>query len=501
MSVRYIGIRHRIKKTAAGEARPTQLYILETDTLVELDDDNAELDWVRCTFPVKFRQPKPGEDISVFSPRHLKWRTVKGGENVEGIDPTHLRTQGGKTQVLSKIPVAYDGHKQGDVIGMIMGGSGDRLAFALSKVGEKLGSSVLRLPPSILKMRRGDADKEEDSKLVASLAESEPNLFHEVTRNARLIILVRELQALRMDAMKARIAAEQRVHQTFIGAVFCSEEDFHELDLEAQFATLKANDRILGALVDEENKRICELDLAIKRTAVWREILRDVTGIGPALAGRLISAIGTIERFMVEPDQARMDALYEESVRLEREAGLSELTRFVQKGENDFQTLQRVAVWCANNNRPQQAAKLERSVMCHQERSHLRHKARKATQGKLKSFCGVAVMEDGRFPRRRAGVRAAWNPDARQALYLFADQVNRQSDRTHWGKMLLEYKRKLRAAHPEVIEVDDKKRYTDGHIHKMAMWRTVTKFVEWLADAWSDLARRQKLEEARARVA
>ncbi|MBI4437562.1 hypothetical protein HY631_01285 [Candidatus Uhrbacteria bacterium] len=49
--------------------------------------------------------------------------------------------------------------------------------------------------------------------------------------------------------------------------------------------------------------------------------------------------------------------------------------------------------------------------------------------------------------------------------------------------------------------MEGKKRYTDGHIHKMALWRTVTKFVEWLADQWSELARRQKLEAARRRMA
>jgi len=299
---------------------------------------------------------------------------------------------------------------------------------------------------------------------------------------------------LRIDAMKARIACEQRLRQSLIGSVFCREDDFADLDIEAQFEELKASDRILHVLVEEETRRIKNLDRAIQQTAVWQHIFDKVKGIGPALAGRLISAIGGIERFLVEPEQTRMDELYAKSVQLEREANLSDLKHFVEPGATPFDTLRRVASWCAHNGRPNQAAQLEHAVECHQERSKLRQKARKATQAKLKKFCGVAVMPDGRFPRRRAGQVANWHPDAR---HLFSDQVNRQSDRTRWGKILLEYKGKLRAAHPEVIEVDGKKRYTDGHIHKMALWRTVTKFVEWLADEWSTLARHQKLQATR----
>lgn len=498
--MRHIGIRHRVKKTVEGEARPTQFYILEEGLALDLEDDNTELDWVRGTFPVTFRPIEPDEDLSDFSLRHVQWRTVKKTEDPAKLNPAHLREVDDKTQIATKVPVTYGGLKAGDVYAMSLGGSGDRLAFALSKVGEKVGATVLRLPPSILKERRGDADKDKDSVLLAALAKSHPDLFHEVTTNGRAIILVRERQALRIDAMKARIACEQRLHQAFIGRVFCQEGDFIELDIESQFEALKANDRILNALVDEEARRIKDLDHAIQQTLVWKRIFLGVKGIGAATAGRLISAIGGIERFMVEPDQARMDALYEESVRLERGAGLDDLKKYVQPGATSFDTLRRVSSWCTHNGRPLLVAQLECAIECHQERNRLRQKARKATQAKLKKFCGMAVMPDGRLPRRRAGQVANWHPDARQALWLFVtEQVNRHGNRTRWGKMLLEYKVKLRAAHPEVIEVDGKKRYTDGHILKMAQWRTVTKFVEWLADEWSALARQQKLEAARAR--
>ena len=83
-----------------------------------------------------------------------------------------------------------------------------------------------------------------------------------------------------------------------------------------------------------------------------------------------------------------------------------------------------------------------------------------------------------------------------------------------WGKKLLEYKEKFRKTHPlvevyvtktvggktvrEVMGSYDpsetrpkhlksatmKTRYTNIHIHKMAYWRTATKFAEWLYKEW-----------------
>ncbi|MBI5794515.1 hypothetical protein HZA87_05570 [Candidatus Uhrbacteria bacterium] len=498
---RFIGIRHRLKKTKEGEARPTQLCVIDGENIetYELEDDNAELDWVRGRFPIAWRDIAPEDNLKDFNLRHVKWRTVKKGTDTSGLIAGHLREEDGKTQVASKVPITFDGLQRADVVGMSLGGSGDRLAFALSKQGERVGATVLRLPPFELKReRRGE--KDEDAKLLAELANRNPGLFHEVTPTTRRIIWVRECQALRIDAMKGRIACEQRLRQALVGQVLCTEQDFAELDIERAFNALKANDRIYMALMEEEAIRLKELDRAVKDTQVWQHILEDVSGIGPALAGRLISSIGGIERFMVEPDQARMDSLYEESVRLELEGKFLELKKYVAAGESTFQTLQRVASWCRANQRPKEAALLARAVACHEERSKLRRDARNKGRGKLKSFCGVAVQEGGKFPRRRAGSVANWHPDARQALFLLADQFNRQSNRTRWGAMLLDYKIKFRAAHPPEKTTEGKSRYSDGHIHKMALWRTVTKFVEFLYDQWSDLARKQKLATERAKM-
>lgn len=108
------------------------------------------------------------------------------------------------------------------------------------------------------------------------------------------------------------------------------------------------------------------------------------------------------------------------------------------------------------------------------------------TKAKLKAFCGVHVNEDGGFVRRRTGQVANWHSEARQALYLLADQFNRRPEST-WGQKLRGYKAALRSRHPEVVMLNGKKRYTDGHIHKMGMWRTITRFVESLHAEWSKL--------------
>jgi hypothetical protein len=123
------------------------------------------------------------------------------------------------------------------------------------------------------------------------------------------------------------------------------------------------------------------------------------------------------------------------------------------------------------------------------------------TDSKFCKYLGVHVLLDGRFPRRRNGECANWNNEARQAMYLLGDQFNRRPD-SIWGKKMREYKVKFRITHPEVLcqeckkpweECESKKThkriYSDGHIHRMATWRTLTKFTEKLFRDWRRLYR------------
>lgn len=432
---RIIGIRHRIKQTAAGEARPTQVVIVEEGAktrLLDLADDDAELDFALARYPLSHRPIREDETAASWAKRHVTWKRLKKGESADGIPEAHLRRAGKDVFVARKVPETYDGLATGDTVAMALGGSGDRFAYALSRRGDELGTGtrVMRIAPFDLKDRRGGADKADDAALLARLFAAEPRLFRATTVRDRELIFLREAFDARMDAMKARIACEQRLYQRHIGKVFCSAEGrYPEGSISAAFDALKASDVIYTALESEEGKRDRELDKAVRQLDVYQEVLSLVTGVGPAIASRIIIAVGDIRTYK--------------------------------------------------------------------------------TKAQLKHALGVHVMSGGKyaetpkeheFPRHRTGQVGRWNPDGRQALFLLADQFNRRPD-TEWGQKLLHYKAHFRAVHPEPVmlnRVDPKtkkvrevKCYTDGHIHKMALWRTVTKFVEWLFRAWRNLEQRK----------
>lgn len=408
---RIIGIRHRIKRTAQGEARPTQVSILQQGNY-DLADETEELDWVLGRFPLTWQSIKKREDLCSCLPHHILWRKLKDEEPKSF--PDFLLSQKGKDWwVATKVPKEYDGLRVGDKVAMVLGGSGDRLAYALSRRAEEIGAQIYRLPPIELKKhreKREKRDKEEDGQTLAGLLRDSPELFYPVTRRDRELILLRQAYLARTDAMKARIACEQRLQQHLIGQIFCQPDGLYpEGEIENLYDKTKANDAILQSLLREEKAREGELVKVVESLDIYQKLFVPIEGVGPMIASRLIVAIGDIRRF--------------------------------------------------------------------------------ATDAKLKAFCGVHLLKDGRFPRKRSGEVANWHNEARQALYLLGDQFNRRPD-SEWGKNLREYKVKFRAKHPVEV-VNGKKRYTDAHIHKMATWRTLTKFTEWLWREWWALEKYQ----------
>lgn len=409
---RIIGIRHRVKKTAEGEARPTEVIVIDGDSeqLFKLEDETAELEFIIGRFPISYRKVVIGEDLSIFKPRHLIWRKAQGGELISEYPREYIGLGGEKIMIVSKVPDMYDGLRAGDTIAMVLGGSGDRLAYAFSRRGEEIEAKVLRIPPSVLKEKRGERSKDEDAKTLAFLAQASPELFYQVAPRDRDLIKVSEALRARRDAQKDRIACEQRLRQRFIGQIFLSDSGYYpEGSIEDEYDKMKATDIILHNLIMEEKQRGQELQKAVHELEIWWRIFEPIKGCGEVIASGIIAPIGNILRF-------RNDAT-------------------------------------------------------------------------LKKFAGVHVLEDGRFARKRAGSVANWNPQLRQALYLLGDQFNRHSDSV-WGQKLREYKVKLREKHPEIVE-NGKKKYTNGHIHKMATWRTLTKFVEWLWKEWTRTEKEQ----------
>lgn len=425
--MRFIGIQHRRKKTATGEARPTRVCIIGNNSNVteyELEDEMSELNFVHGLLPVQFRPVVATDNLAAFKPSHIKWRKVKKDENLDQIPENRRRVDGKVWEEAEKVACAFDGLMSGDVVGMVLGGSGDKFAYALSNHGEEIGAQVYRLPPFVLKEFREtlnpDQDKKNDAGILAGLVCNDQSQFYLVNRRERELIKLDQAYHDRMDAMKARIGCEQKILQNLVGLIFCSEEgQYPEGTIEVLYEQAKANDKILQGYLAEEEARDKNLAKSLKQLTIYEELFQPIEGVGPAIAARLIVAIRDIRRF--------------------------------------------------------------------------------ATDAKLKAYLGAHVMNGGKFgerpadkqfARRRGGEVANWQADGRQALYLLVDQFNRRPN-TIWGKKLREIKARLRATHPEVVEVEGKKRYTDGHIQKMALWRTATKFTEWLWKEWTRLERKQ----------
>ena len=457
---RVIGIRHRVKRSAEGEPRPTQLAVKIGDELstTQLTDEMTELDFVQ-----------------------------------NGIRP-------------------------GDVILMTLGGSGDNLAFALSRALEPIGGCVLRLPPRLLKDYRDQTqkDKDDDSLLLIEIFTKNPKAFYAVETRDRKMIIVRERFRARTDAMKARIACEQRILSSLIGSIFCSEEGMYpQGEIEKAFDEAKANDVILRALLEEEAKRNKRLEAALKDTAVYRQLFMPITGVGPAIAARIIAPISDIRLFMVEPDPIELKRLSDEINQIERAvfepiknqlagefARRSKDWQGMGPGELHFMQLGVAASWLKGRGQTDGFKQLQKALELHQQRSALRRQALSKGRAKFRHFCGTFLVTDDKGKwiqaRKRRGQVCNWNPEVKQALFLLGDQFNRRPE-TYWGQRFRQYKVSLRATHPEVeLTENGKKRYTNGHIHKMATWSTLAKFVDWLFDAWLELELKGEIAKAKA---
>lgn len=240
-TTRTIGIRHRVKVTAAGEARPTEIAIRESDGVITLHLCKDESD-----------------ELSFITKKLLP----------------------------------------GDTIAMSLGGSGDLLAFATNRLAQKVGATVVRIPPFQLKAARGDDETDQDAQLLAVLANKQPELFFPMLDRDENLVRVREHFRYFIDSMKARIACEQRLRQRVIGQLYTTSDGiFPEGGIEKAFDNLKANDKVLAALEKEEKEREKELIKALKGFDVYRKVFEPILGVGPRIAARLIDAIGDIRRF------------------------------------------------------------------------------------------------------------------------------------------------------------------------------------------------------------
>ncbi len=387
---------------------------------------------------------------------------------------------GGKVTV---IDFTADGIRSGDIVLMVMGGSGAFFAFALSNMLEKLGSGGVYWIGSTIFKRLCDEHRLDRSKLksideegkrteitfdhaaLPKLFELLPSSFHLVTSRERDLILLKDVLGRRVEAMGARMACAQRVRQRMKKLVYCVQDAYPDGGVKVFIEQGIANDSILLIAEKEERGIEAELKKLLHSLPVWK-VFEPIEGVGELTAAPLIVAIGDINRF---PSASQLKAfLGMHTLRADGEK--------FQKGESP-------------------------------------------------------EIGNSKFARRRQGQLSNWNQEGRQALYLISNQFMIWKKGSPWGLVAQEVKRRFLEKHPNpqvwvkdsegnvtqkidltpdackriqggweivssdgtVMAVKGVTKYNPAHINKMVVWRVMTKFVEWLYDAWKATESGKKL--------
>lgn len=403
-NTRTISVVHRIKQTAEGETRPTLVAIKDANgnfNCFDLLTEREEFDFITA---------------------HGKFADI--------------------------------GLRTGDIVITTLGGSGDRLSFAMSRMLQGVGGILYRIPGYHLKNFKEAGGLDESGAVLIDvialhhLWERMPENFFECRIRDREVIRISELYRAFKDAQLERMKCAGRLRSRLIGQLFLSEEGkYPEGKIEDWFDAQKADDPIFQSLEQEEKTAKSALEKAMKQTRIV-ELFDDVPGCGPSIIGGLICSIGDIRRF----------------------SGPEKLASYL---------------------------------------------------------LGLRTLaETGKFPRARRGVRTNWNRAGRQTLFLLSDQFNRRPD-SEWGKKFRENKEFYRARHPHTLVIEKKgneetgrefvlapgicekkgskylvvdlkegnavaeeirgtQRYYDGHIHRMAVWKTLREFVHFLYGAWTE---------------
>lgn len=106
------------------------------------------------------------------------------------------------------------------------------------------------------------------------------------------------------------------------------------------------------------------------------------------------------------------------------------------------------------------------------------------TVSKFWRYSGWAVI-DGRREYNKAGEQSHYNMRLKSECYLVGEQFIKHSTPLY-RDLYDDEKVRLRTLHPEPVEVDGKKRYTDGHIHAMARRKVIKLFLQHLWVKWRE---------------
>jgi hypothetical protein len=426
---RIIGVRHRQKMTQDGEARPTALCVTRAgdpskNSEILLETEQDEIDWAHGMLPIKFREAASDDKLEDFLPWHLQWKKVKEGELIEGLPKSHIRVDGKLTERLHKVPCEFTGLEKGDTILMLAGGSGDLFGHLLSRVGEENGSVVMRTSAARAKESRKGSAYEKVEFLHIGLVwmyASDSEKFRKLLPRHLAQVEIKEVYLRFADVQEDRKACGLRLYQRAKRDAYLQKgvETSAMVAIQERHKKLLASDPVHLALLTEEKGVEKEALKIMEGMLQYQRIYEPVKGIGPRIALRLISSLLDITA---------------------------------------FETPAQFAAYCGTHVLGIDGKKLQKG--------------------------DIPPTDRGVFPRKRRGVVCDWKPVLRQALYLLDDQFNR-NPKSYWGQRRIAIKQAYREKHPVPVQMPNEKeelvwRYTDGHIQKMATWKTLNKFCRWL---------------------
>lgn len=433
-SGRIIGISHRIKRKKDHEARPTLVAIMDESGAVksfELATEQEELDFLNHQCAVKWRPVNPKEDIAgvMKSLEHqVIFRAAKAEDALVERHPSQCRYEMKRPKGMAAASSIKELVEVATDIPIEWIGirTGDTVAMALGGSGDYFSFALSRK----LSTMNGMVLRVPPFKLKECRADAP-----------------KDHDAMLLASMAAK-----------------SHEDFYETHVRDR-GIIRLRNQYRGWMDTMKARIACEQRLFGRHIG-----LTFCSESGGFPEGSIEKAFAA--RKATDPI---LQALLAEEARAEKE--LEKAVYALDIWKKVFEPIPGVG--------PKIAARIVNAVI------DIR---RFKTAPQFVKFLGVHVNPTQprhlQFPRRRNGQIANWHPDGRQALFLLSDQFNRQAKKgTKWGNYLIKTKAALRKRHPEVVVEDGKKRYTNGHIHKMAVWRTLTRFAEWLHANWWKLER------------
>lgn len=465
---RLVGIRHRVKRTVDGEAHPTQLFIDgQKSQSFELEFQQHELDFIHGLHAIHWRDAVASDDVSIFQPHQLKVRKPSEEENVNAL-PKNLVVGDEKSfVVVTKVPDRFIGLEEGDIVLMPLGGSGDYLAFAMSVQAEKIGATVLRVPPKVLKEYRESQGLtiDDDAETIIGLYRQKPELFYPVAVKERDMIKVREIFRARKNAQLDRMACQQRIYQSVIGDVFVSPEGLYpQGGIEKRHRELEANDETFQNLLKVEKDLEKRLAKALMNIPAYVKIFQPIKGVGPVIAAGILTAVGDIRLFRRKGPNLQI-----------RAGGLKKFCGVAVNPDGSFQR-KRVGQDLGFNPGVRQSLYLLGDQF----------------NRRPDSDWGRALKKNKELMRQRTPypvLRITQIDGVEVVERRFSLEPGKFKHNKAKGTYELEID-------GETKTVKGKLQHTDAHIHRQATWRTLTHFVEFLYSEWNKLERGPAKDDA-----